>query len=201
MTEVLLIRHALPVRDEPDDGSAADPGLSDVGREQAQRLAEWLAPEGIDELWSSSMRRAIETARPLAELTGLELRIDEGLCEYDRTHAAYVPVEEGLATNDPRTMALVRGELPFDPEEFGPVAATAVDRIVEQATGERTAIVTHGGVINAWASRVLHLDRWLFFAPAYTGISRFGPSVYSGTMSLVTLNELAHLRVVAQPGQ
>ena len=61
-----MIRHGLPVRRETTDGSPADPELDTAGQEQAQRLARWLAPEGIDAVYVSPMRRALETAAPLA---------------------------------------------------------------------------------------------------------------------------------------
>ncbi len=43
--ELILIRHALPLRVETSDGSPADPPLGDEGRSQAERLAGWLASE------------------------------------------------------------------------------------------------------------------------------------------------------------
>ncbi len=51
----------------------ADPGLSDTGLEQARRVAEFLEVEGIDHIVSSTMRRAVETAVPLAESLGYEI--------------------------------------------------------------------------------------------------------------------------------
>lgn len=42
--ELLLVRHALPVRRRLDDGPA-DPELSPEGREQAERLAAYLSGE------------------------------------------------------------------------------------------------------------------------------------------------------------
>ncbi|MCY4631289.1 MAG: histidine phosphatase family protein, partial [bacterium] len=50
--KLILIRHALPERVENSDGPA-DPGLTDVGHEQARRLAAWLQGEHIDHVASS----------------------------------------------------------------------------------------------------------------------------------------------------
>ena len=41
--ELILIRHGLPEHVETEDGTPADPNLSEVGREQAQRMASLLA--------------------------------------------------------------------------------------------------------------------------------------------------------------
>ncbi|MFM8952271.1 MAG: histidine phosphatase family protein, partial [Planctomycetaceae bacterium] len=65
-----------------------DVELSDTGREQAIAVASWGrslleaadAPP-VDELWSSPLRRARETAEAIAAATGLPLRIDDELRE------------------------------------------------------------------------------------------------------------------------
>ncbi len=187
--ELLLIRHALPVRvDEGTVEGPADPHLAPVGVTQAEALADWLAEEPIDALWSSPMRRAVETAAPLAERLALEVRIDEGLAEYDRHSLSYIPIEELKAANDPRWQ-----EVPEQPEEFRAEVVAAVERIVEAHPGQRVAVVCHGGVVNAYAGHVLKVEDPLFFLPTYTSITRIFASG-SGVRSIHTLNESAHLR-------
>ncbi len=104
--ELLLIRHALPVRvDEAGHGGPADPHLSERGVAQAEALAEFLtaARSGpIDAVWVSPLRRAGETARPLLERLGLSPIVEEGLAEYDRHATSYIPIEELKAAGDPR---------------------------------------------------------------------------------------------------
>src|SRR3954470_8366154 len=63
--ELLLVRHALPVRREMEIG-AADPELSENGQAQAALLAESLAAEApLDALYSSPLQRARQTAAPI----------------------------------------------------------------------------------------------------------------------------------------
>ena len=88
--KLILIRHGLPVRSD----SSADPSLAPQGVRQAEQMARWLHDEGIDALYSSPMRRARETAEPLAALTGLTPRVIEGIAEYDQGSGRYVPMEE-----------------------------------------------------------------------------------------------------------
>jgi probable phosphoglycerate mutase len=195
--ELVLIRHGLPMREENEPGGKpADPPLSEEGRRQARLVAEYLAPEGFDAVYSSPMRRAVETAQPLAELLGMDVVIDDELAELDRGHHFYVPIEELRATGDPRYQQLLSGELygEVDMDTFGRVSSLAVQRVLEANPDKKVAVFAHGGVINAFASRVLELDRWFFFAPHYTGVCRFRPSPINDKLSLWSLNELAHLR-------
>jgi probable phosphoglycerate mutase len=194
--ELVLVRHGLPIRVENEPGTPADPPLSEEGREQARKVADWLAPEGFDAVYSSPMRRAVETAEPLAERLGLDVTIDDELAELDRGHHFYVPVEELKATGDPRYEQLLKGELyaDVDVETWSKVAALAVQRVVEGNPGKRIALFAHGGVINAYLSTLLGLDTMFFFGPGYTSISRVKVGDYSDRLMLHSLNEQAHLR-------
>ena len=194
--ELVLVRHGLPMRVENEPGTPADPPLSDIGREQARLVGEWLAPEGFDAVYSSPMRRAVETAEPLAQRLGLEIVVDDELAELDRGHHFYVPVEELKAANDPRYEELLKGTLygDVDLETFTKVASLAVRRVMEAHQGQRVALFAHGGVINAFLSNFLGLQETFFFAPGYTGVSRIKISDFSDRMMLHSLNELAHLR-------
>ncbi len=187
--ELLLIRHALPVRvDEGSVDGPADPELSDRGRAQAAALAEWLVEERVDALYSSPMRRALETAAPVAARLGLDVNVEDGVAEYDRDSASYIPIEELKAAGDPRW-----NQVPEQPEHFRGVVVDAVERIVAAHPRQRVAVVCHGGVVNAYAASVLGIDDVLFFLPHYTSISRI-MAASTGERSIASLNEAAHLR-------
>ncbi len=187
--ELLFIRHALPVRiDEGSVDGPADPALSGLGHVQAGALTDWLHGEALDALWSSPMRRARETALPVAARLGLSITFDDGLAEFDRDAASYIPIEELKAAGDPRW-----NEVPEQPEHFRAVVVETVERIVAAHSGQRVAIVCHGGVINAYAGHVLGIDDPLFFLPDYTSISRVF-AAGTGQRSIASLNEAAHLR-------
>lgn len=188
--ELLLIRHALPVRvDEghPDAGPA-NPQLSPRGLEQAGALADWLAGEGVDAIWSSPMRRALETAQPAAAALDLPVIVDEGLSEFDREALSYIPIEELKAAGDPRWH-----QVPERPEDFVAGVVAGVERVVAAHPRQRVAVVCHGGVINAYAGYVLGIDDPIFFLPAYTSVSRVLASA-AGPRSIGSLNETAHVR-------
>ncbi|MDD9936690.1 MAG: histidine phosphatase family protein [Myxococcales bacterium] len=192
--ELILVRHGLPLRVETEDGSPADPPLSDEGRDQAQRAAQWLEREAIDRIYSSPMRRAQETAQPLASRLQLTPELEQGVAEFDQLSDSYVPLEELKQTDPERWRRLMAsgwyGE--FDPEVFRETVVTTMERIIADNAGKRVAIICHGGVINVWAAHVLDIARHLFFQPQYTSIHRFMASS-RGHRSVVSLNESAHL--------
>jgi broad specificity phosphatase PhoE len=189
--ELILVRHALPVRIDGGDGPA-DPDLSDDGRRQAEALARWLSEEHIDAIWSSPMRRARQTAAPLETATGLIAEIDVDLREFDADEAHYIPMEELRGTDDPRWRELLERFGSQEQYAFRDVAAGAVERIVVENPGRSVVVVCHGGVVNAYLSKILHIDRPLFFEPTYTSISRVR-AASSGVRSLVSVNEIPHM--------
>jgi probable phosphoglycerate mutase len=198
---LLLIRHALPVRREGATGPA-DPELSEIGMRQAKRLAEYLAAEDLDAVYSSPLRRAVETAAPVASAHRIDAVEIEGVAEWDRHAPEYIPVEELKAANDPRWQALVAGtwEGDEDPAEFHQRVRSSIDELVLRHRGEQIAVVCHGGVINSYLAQILGLDLIGngFFYPNYTSIHRVAASS-GGARSLVTLNETAHLRGTGLP--
>ncbi len=80
--ELLLIRHALPIRRELTEG-VADPELSEAGVAQALHLAEYLASEELHAIYASPLKRAQQTAAPLAERFRLEVTLVDGVAEFD----------------------------------------------------------------------------------------------------------------------
>ena len=199
--ELLLIRHALPERREVDDG-AADPELSDVGHVQADHLARYLVDEHLDAIYSSPLRRALQTAEPIARDRGLEVVVDDDVAEFDRDSSTYVPVEELRAADDPRWKQMLAGDWDDveDRDRFDARVVEALERIVGENRGRRVAVACHGGVINTYLSHVLGLDgeRRFFFYPNYTSIHRVAASS-DGARSLITLNETGHLRGTGLP--
>ena len=192
--ELLLIRHGRPERLELDEGPA-DPPLDAAGRDQAAALAGWLADEGLHALYASPLRRARETAAPVAERLGLPATVADGVAEWDRDASAYIPTEE-LPEAAPEVWAAMTGgdweALGIDLPAFLHRVATTLEGIAAAHRGQKVAVVCHGGVINAWAARTLGIERTLFFEPDYTSCSRFLVSS-AGQCSIRSLNETAHL--------
>jgi probable phosphoglycerate mutase len=191
--ELILVRHGLPERQEIEGGKA-DPPLSAVGREQAELVAGWLQQESIDAVYASTMNRARQTAEPFARACGLAIIEREGIVEYDRHAASYVPMEELRAEDPDAWRAFVAGGYNdhLDIHQFHATVVNTMEEIITDHSGQRVAVFCHGGVINVWTAHVLGLTPKLFFEPKYTSIHRY-LCARSGERNLESLNEAAHL--------
>ena len=79
-----LVRHARSVGN-PRGGVQGwlDLPLDDLGRRQAERLADRFRGWRFDALYSSPLARAADTARAVAAVTGTDIRFDARLREYN----------------------------------------------------------------------------------------------------------------------
>jgi 2,3-bisphosphoglycerate-dependent phosphoglycerate mutase len=191
--DLILVRHGLPIRGEPND-----PRLCAEGLDQARRAAEFLRAETCHALYSSPLRRAMETAEPIAAALGCEVAVEDGLAEYDR-NVDYHHWDDLLAARDPRVQEYLRGDLSgwgADVDEFRVTVVETFDAIVKRHKGERVVVVSHGGVANMFFGSILGLQKMSFHAPVYGSVSRarYG----AGTYTLVSLNESGHLPDRAQ---
>jgi 2,3-bisphosphoglycerate-dependent phosphoglycerate mutase len=155
-TRILAIRHGQTAwnADARIQGHT-DIGLDAVGQWQAERLAAALAGEELHAVYSSDLSRARQTAAPLAERAGLELRLDAGLRE--RAFGEF----EGLSFAQieqrwPDQAARWRRRDPDFGARGGETLAAfyrrsieAITRLVAPHLGQAVAIVTHGGVLDS----------------------------------------------------
>ena len=191
--QLLLVRHALPLRSETGQGS--DPDLSAEGIEQAKRLPDALARFPITRLVSSPQRRAIQTAQPVADALSLTVEIDERLAEYDRDMAHYIPIEQ-IAAEFPEELArLASGKLPsaVDADAFLARIVAGVGDLVGTGEHEETvAVFSHGGVINALLHHILKTEEILSFSVDYAGVTRILSS-REGKLYVASVNGTEHV--------
>jgi 2,3-bisphosphoglycerate-dependent phosphoglycerate mutase len=192
--ELVLIRHALPVRLKVDEGPA-DPPLSEEGVAQAKAMADVFPAGSLDALYTSPLLRARQTAAPLEANTGLTAEVVDGVAEWDRDANAYIPIEQLRQESPEAWAALSSGELHrlgIDVDGFLGRVNGALDAIATAHPGERVGVVCHGGVINVYLAGVLQLPRLLFFQPGYTSLSRVAIT-RDGRRGILSINETQHL--------
>jgi broad specificity phosphatase PhoE len=191
--QVLLVRHALPLRTEHGEGS--DPDLSDEGLAQVLRLPEALARFPISRVVSSPQRRAVQTAEPVAAARELTVEIDDRFAEYDRDLPAYIPVEQIRSEMPQEWERLAQGHLPsvVDEDAFLARVRAAVDDVVATADPDDTvAVFSHGGVINVLLHQILGTPRLLSFPVDYASVTRLLFS-RSGQATVASVNTTEHV--------
>jgi probable phosphoglycerate mutase len=197
---LILVRHALPHRVSAGS-SAADPELTELGHQQAHRVADAVAREGVTAVYTSPQLRARQTAAPLAQLLGVAPTVAAGLAEFDSNDASYVPVHEMAEASPALWQRLRAGQLPahVDAPAFGARVSEAFAAISRAHPGARTvACFAHAGTINVYLAGVLGMDRPLAFPLDYTGITRVSVS-RGGRRVARTVNEIAHVADLLDP--
>ena len=200
MTMILLARHG--ETDWNREGrwqGQSDRPLAAAGHEQARLLATHLAGVGVDQLYSSDLARARETAVAVEAATGLQAVIDPALREVDVGGLVGCSREE-VEARDPEWFRIWRdgGVIGYpDGETYLQLYRRSVDafhRILDAADGGTAVAVCHGGNIRAITSEVVGLgtdDRWRISAVANCSITAFERK--HGRVALVTFNETGHL--------
>ena len=81
-TEILIVRHAKSIaNDNGMFGGITDYDLSEEGLKQAEELAVRLKDTHIDKIYSSPLKRAINTIKPTAIMKNLDINIVDDLRE------------------------------------------------------------------------------------------------------------------------
>lgn len=180
-TEIWLCRHADCYQDM---GTEADPPLSDWGREQAKRLAERAGRAGVDAVYASNMRRAIETAEAL----GLPVSVDERLREFgnDARSAAEAAMEQDQVAWT---------------EEIGSAQQRireSLDEIAARHPGGRVVAVAHGGIILAHLCDLMRVEfPHLRILPYYTSVTVIRHR--DGKRRVGSIGDTAHLEPITGP--
>lgn len=139
----------------------ADVPLNDEGRAQALEAARHLADVDVVAVYSSDLGRAVDTAAPIADKHGLEVRTDPRLREIDQGEWEGVPVDE-IKERWPELWGPARhwrrrpgGE---SPAEVRVRALAALRDIVRSHPDGAVVVASHGGTIRWIGAAALGLD-------------------------------------------
>ena len=203
-TRVFLIRHG------QSEGNAAGrfgghttTPLSDRGRRQAEATAQALLPENISAIYSSDLSRAVETAMPLARLTGLDVEQTDAFRERGVGVMEGLTFEEAASQHPEQYAALIRRDFEhvlLGGESYRQTlerASVQLDRAIEQHKGGHIALFSHTGTICILALHLMGaLDapelRPVWIATANCGIAHFELRT-DGFVRVLALNDTRHL--------
>jgi len=90
MAEIVLIRHGQSANNAgPEQGRIPDPGLTEIGAQQARATADWLATVKVDQLYCSPFARSLETTSPIAKRHARPVVVRPDLCEQGGCYSGY----------------------------------------------------------------------------------------------------------------
>ncbi|QOV11616.1 histidine phosphatase family protein [Viridibacillus arvi] len=195
---LLIIRHGESEADilNVHEGRA-DFELTEVGQQQVILLSEWVNNHyKLDKIYSSSLKRATQTALLLGNKQQIEIEYEEDLMEWNNGLIAGLsreeaeekyPIVNGLAPHD----AVYEQESILD---FRYRAEKILSKIISENLDDATiAIVSHGGMINKLYQSFLKLpfDTNAIFHCGYTSLHEW--TIKGNKRHIVFSNRLEHL--------
>jgi len=203
-TNVLLIRHGQSRgnAERRFGGHTATP-LSARGRNQAQATAHILKSESVTAIYSSDLARAMETAQPLAKLTGLTVNGTSAFRERSVGVMEGLTFEDAAQQHPEQYAALLRRDFEHvltGGESYRQLldrARQKLDEIIEQNRGGRIAVFSHTGTICILALHLMGaLDapelKPVWISSGNCGIARFELR-NDGFVRVLCINDTSHL--------
>jgi 2,3-bisphosphoglycerate-dependent phosphoglycerate mutase len=160
-TRMLLARHAETAAPDRFHGAESDIGLSEFGARQAGRLAEYLSTQGAAAVYSSAMRRAVDTAKLIAEACKVEPIPIAALHERRIGPLSGLSREEGWAMYAASKTRWVDGDLDHTHEggeSYNDIRRRIVPVLEELSArhaGETIIVIAHGVVIRVALTSLL----------------------------------------------
>lgn len=162
--EIYLIRHGeslINVEElrEKLKREEFDAGLTEAGRHQAQRLADWL-PENIpsiDALYTSTMKRALETCEYVEGVYKIKAATEDRLREFSNNYADHTAIPGDTLPEKFTHISIY--EKPFAPiaedepnieswSDFRVRVGQFLEELIQKHMGQVVMLVSHGGVVN-----------------------------------------------------
>lgn len=152
MTAILLARHAETATPNLLHGAESDVSLGEHGRRQAAAAAGWFKNRGVEVVVSSAMRRARETAEPIAAACTTTLEIEPDLHERKVGSFSQKSGPELDVMSRQTFRRWEAGEPGYaypGMESFAEIAARVVPvfrNVAARHAGRRVAVIAHGVV-------------------------------------------------------
>ncbi|HWR13555.1 MAG TPA: histidine phosphatase family protein [Terriglobales bacterium] len=170
MSRVVIVRHGETVwHAENRYAGLTEIALTDKGLSQAEQLAGWAAKAALSSIWSSPLKRAVVTAQPSCESTGLKLQIDDRLKELDFGRGEGLtasdmkqqfPAEYAAFRQDPVAHHLPGGE---DPVAAAERTVSALYEIAASGHADaRHLVVAHNTVLRLAVCKLLGIPLHLY---------------------------------------
>ncbi|MDD3840669.1 MAG: alpha-ribazole phosphatase [Clostridia bacterium] len=172
MTIIILVRHGETYANRSNTYSGwNDVGLNDNGERQAVNIAQKLASEKIDCVYSSTLRRALETAGHICRAHDIMLHTTDNLKElnFGRWEGMHWGEVEKKYTREFKQWCTdwINYKIPGGESavEFYRRCVSEIDRIIEAHKRQKVVVVTHHGCIRNILAHLIGnglSDSWRF---------------------------------------
>jgi broad specificity phosphatase PhoE len=203
-TRILLVRHGQSQgnAERRFGGHSATP-LSERGRAEAEATARALSTEAVTAIYSSDLLRAVQTAEPLARLTGLEVTTTEAFRERSVGRMEGLTFEQAAEEFPDEYAALLRRDFEhvlLGGESYRQMldrASNSLDRAVLEHRGGTVVVFSHTGTICILTLHLMGaLDapalRPVWLASSNCGVTRIHLQ-HGGLIRVAALNDTRHL--------
>jgi len=200
MIKLYLIRHGETAWNSVKRWQGwTDIELSEKGHEQAEKLGERLKNIELDEIYSSPLKRAYETARPGAEAKGMEIKTDDCFKEinfgaWEGRTTDEISAEFGKEFDDflkdPENLSFP-GDGSFKNVEER--VSKGLEKILEGKNGKSIAVISHGGIIRILVKHLLGIEGAWFNKTWIDNTSITLVEIHKDYNLLRVLNDYSHL--------
>lgn len=181
-----------------------DSPLSERGRAESHRLAKRLVAETkADLIFTSPLKRAMDTAQIVADYLNCPIKLDDDLREYNMGPITGLTPQEIKAKYPARYLAFERNEYPTylpgeeGAEVFEKRVQQGFDRVLAQIEeGQTAVVVSHSGTLNACLRNWLEIKNLNQRPFAFGNASVTVMAVNAQSKLLIRLNDTCHLAVL-----
>lgn len=143
MTTIYLIRHSIPSNDKEKYSNEELP-LSLLGEEKARLLSNIDELKDIDVLYSSSYKRALDTAKYISNKNNIDINITDRLNERKLGYSKNYPKSFWLTQLEDEDAKAPDGE---SRKEVSKRLLSLIDEILVKYKNKRIVLVTHASAI------------------------------------------------------
>ncbi|WFD09552.1 histidine phosphatase family protein [Tepidibacter hydrothermalis] len=201
MIKFIFIRHGLTLDNESMKLSGfIDSELSDLGKKQVKQTSVRLKDEKIDLIYSSPLKRAMNTAKEISKINSLDINICDEFKEMNFGDFEGLTFKEIEANHKEEYERLKNGsfEYSFPNGEnmigFHDRISNKIDHIIKNYDGKTVLIVSHAGVIRACLSHLISKDHTYHWNFKIDNCSMTIVEVVDNFSVIHNLNNTEHLR-------
>jgi broad specificity phosphatase PhoE len=183
-TVIYLIRHCHPDYLQQKKLGDFNMPLSSFGNEQLHFLTERLAKLKIDKIYVSQLKRAQETAAPIAKIMNMMVEVDPRLNEIDWWDWYRIPYFNTSEENRPSKVKDYK-KLDSELNKMQASARRLLHDIFKSNKGKKVALFTHGNFIKSVLTGILNSDV----------IGFLSQDIFQSSMSKIVIDRDGYVRI------